>query len=276
MGKVKRIDHFMGWRGIRQMLPVVGLFLFGLFHSLLMSAQQGGTTLNDLAAGIERPPKDDTFVFYLFLLISGIFIFVKQRYPSHFEGLLRSLTNVNMARQFFEDPRWQAPIMHWLLNINMVLIFATVLFLILRKVLFVPGLSDLYPFVLFGILASSVAIFHIAKRLLTKAIATLLPFGTTISFYQFNIDLIYVILSILIAPFTWLLAYGYTGLAQLSAIVIVCMTLVFIAYRAYKGLFIARPIIMRYKFHFFVYLCTLEIAPLLIISKLLFDQFGAA
>jgi hypothetical protein len=52
------------------------------------------------------------------------------------------------------------------------------------------------------------------------------------------------------------------------------LIILFYISRQLRGLFIAMPYIFSYKFHFLLYLCTIEIAPLAVLYKFFQPYFS--
>ena len=98
-------------------------------------------------------------------------------------------------------------------------------------------------------------------------LSKIFPFKETVKFYIFNVNIINKIVGILIIPFFVLLAYApdymkpwifYISIAVIGSLLI---------YRYIRGVMIAKNYVTLHKFHFFIYLCTLEIAPTVILIK---------
>jgi hypothetical protein len=106
------------------------------------------------------------------------------------------------------------------------------------------------------------------KYLLMWFTAVVFPFRDEMNFYNFNFFLNIKILGTLLLPINFIIAYAPAELTQWG--VWTALGLLAIAYLglAIKGLAIAKNYLAFYKFHFIVYICSLEIAPVLIFVKL--------
>lgn len=114
-----------------------------------------------------------------------------------------------------------------------------------------------------------VASIYFLKYIQLKIIAFILPFSQEIDFYNFTISNTNKILGFLLIPILFLLAYS--SLENQSSILYFSFFLLALvySYRTLKGLSMAGSIIILHKFHFFIYLCAVEVAPILILLKLL-------
>jgi len=64
-------------------------------------------------------------------------------------------------------------------------------------------------------------------------------------------------------------AYASGGLKGPIVKITIFLILVSILFRGLRGLFIARRFFAWHKFHFLLYLCTVEIAPAIVLIKLI-------
>ena len=87
--------------------------------------------------------------------------------------------------------------------------------------------------------------------------------------FSFNILLFNILLGIFLIPVNLFLAFGPADLyGVVITIALIGAGLVYLA-RQFRGLVIAGGLIGSNLFHFFVYLCTVEVLPVLVLFKLL-------
>lgn len=129
-----------------------------------------------------------------------------------------------------------------------------------------------YDFNSFAFLALSVlgviAVYSL-KHLQLKILSFILPFPQEVDYYSFAVSNTNKVLGYFLVPILFLLAY----VPENAQIIVLYASFVFLGliylYRSLKGLAVAGNIILFHKFHFFTYLCAVEIAPILILLKLL-------
>ncbi|MGH1337646.1 MAG: DUF4271 domain-containing protein [Aureispira sp.] len=129
------------------------------------------------------------------------------------------------------------------------------------------------PFNSFGMLLLfilGVACVYILKHFQLKVLSFILPCHQEIETYNFIIFNTNKALGFLLIPLLFLVAYVPSG-AQYTAFYasVILLGLIYM-YRTLKGLAAAASLILFRKFHFIVYLCAVEIAPMLILLKLLY------
>lgn len=119
--------------------------------------------------------------------------------------------------------------------------------------------------VIFGVLCT-----YLLKHIQLLVLSFILPCPEEIQAYNFIILTTNKALGVLLLPLLFLIAY-LPSTTQLTALY-VSFGLVGLVYvfRTLKGFIAGANLILFRKFHFFVYLCTVEIAPTLILLKLLY------
>ncbi|MFT5647146.1 MAG: hypothetical protein ACI976_001835 [Aureispira sp.] len=107
------------------------------------------------------------------------------------------------------------------------------------------------------------------KHIQLKILSFILPFRQEIEAYNFILSNTNKALGFIIVPLLFLIAYTpSTGQTMALYFSFILLSLIYI-YRALKGLATAGSVILFHKFHFFVYLCAVEIAPIIILLKIL-------
>ena len=111
------------------------------------------------------------------------------------------------------------------------------------------------------------------RHLVLFLIGTIFPVSKETTLYNFNIIIFGIILGVLLVPVNVFIAFGpVEAVPVLTTVVLVLLGIAYL-FRSLRGLLIANKLIVFYKFHFLLYICTVEIAPILIITKLLFGDF---
>ncbi len=109
----------------------------------------------------------------------------------------------------------------------------------------------------------------LVKHITLIVISLVFPISKQIRQYSFTIIVFNIILGICLLPFNLFIAFTAPGLAEGLIYIALALILVLYIYRSIRGLLIAGSYLSFHKFHFFMYLCTVEIAPALLIIALL-------
>ena len=105
------------------------------------------------------------------------------------------------------------------------------------------------------------------KHLSLKIMANVFPVAKEIKQYSFMIIIFSIILGITLVPINIMLAYLPAAAGQWIIYLTFLLILLIYLFRALRAIFLSSKYITFYKFHFFMYLCTVEIAPVLILVK---------
>ena len=110
---------------------------------------------------------------------------------------------------------------------------------------------------------------HYSKNMQLRFLSWLLPYRLAIDFYAFIVSNTNKVIGLGLLPMVLFLAYAPQGIQEFAFYISITSLLSVYAYRNFKALDALSDIILLHKFYFFLYLCTVEIAPLLVALKLL-------
>lgn len=110
--------------------------------------------------------------------------------------------------------------------------------------------------------------FFVAKHFVLWLMGFVFPVSKEVDSYQFTIMIFNIVLGLLLVPIVLFIGYApesTVGVVVYGALGLLGLTYLFLSLR---GLFIANRFIAENKFHFLLYLCAVEISPLLVIYKI--------
>lgn len=113
-----------------------------------------------------------------------------------------------------------------------------------------------------------------SKHLLLGITRALFPIDSEVGRYHFMIIIFNCVLGLFLLPFNFLIAFSgrFDGFLVFWTLGLV---LIFYVYRALRASSIGRKILQDNPFHFLLYLCTIEIAPVVLLVKLAMLQMGS-
>ncbi len=211
-----------------------------------------------------KKESDDSLPFYLLLFIIGVFGYVRFHFFSYLYAVKQSFFNINLSQQFFEEHIYSVSPASFFLNLNTILVYTLLIFLSLRYFGKLEGVGDMS---LIGIVLGVVLAVGLSRYWAYRMAAYILPIEKTLMFYLFNIRILNYVMSGALIPFLLILAFADNIFLQGTIWLIFFVILSFAIYRCYRGFLIGEEVMKVSKFHFFVYLCTFEIAPILILYK---------
>lgn len=236
-------------------------------------------TNNRLFSGIQQPKmrlmqsrmsaltwqSDKTTLFYLLLGVCFLLALIRLGFRKYFNDLFRAFFSPTLSQRQLKDQLHQTPFPAFALNVFFTISIGVYLFLVLLKTQYLPPGSPLYLVVFFILL---IMVIYLLKYVVLRIGGWLFGYHELMDNYIFTLFLIHKILGIVLLPFSLILAFSPTGLSS----VFFNLSLIFIAlllvYRYIRVFPFVKSQAAFSRFHFFLYLCGFEIAPVLIIAKL--------
>ncbi len=213
----------------------------------------------------KRPQKhSSSFVFWLITIMLIVMTFLLTLYNSIIEKSYRSFINENFLKMVHRDqgrivsPHYMVFYILFFINLS---IFV---FLVARHFGWYITAS---PFWSYMICLGGVIMAFLFKHLLLMLIGAVFPLSKEVRQYSFTIVVFSIILGLALVPFNLLIAFTDPELARVLIYATIALIFGVYAYRAIRGLIIAGSYISLHTFHFFMYLCTAEIAPAVLLAK---------
>jgi len=205
------------------------------------------------------------YVLFLLLLISAYLVFVFDRALIQ---MFRTTIRLNFSEESFRTNELSPSI----LNIFMQLVFVFSLayfsywYLTENKIFIGQSKGILYAYcVMFFMLI------YIIKNIFLWLLSIVFPFGQDVSFYRFNVNVLNQILGFILIPLLFLLTFTYAGIKEYVMWLVIALLILNLAFRYVRLFMIAFKYIRFYKFYFFIYFCTSEIIPNLVLIKIFYS-----
>ncbi|MEK7256567.1 MAG: DUF4271 domain-containing protein [Bacteroidota bacterium] len=187
------------------------------------------------------------------------------------EKIWKAFANDNLLNQLLRE---QSAGLTWAyLILYLMFLFNAGFFLFLSLRHFGVTLSP-SNFVGLMICTGGLAGFFLFKHTLLRIVRYVFPVEKEVTAYNFTIIIFNIVVGFYLVPINLLAAYA-TNLTEYviyGAAVLLALTYLF---RSLRGLLLANRFLAWHKFHFLLYLCAVELAPLFVIVKLLLQQRGA-
>ncbi len=115
---------------------------------------------------------------------------------------------------------------------------------------------------------------YLFKHLVLRIVGWLFPIKKEISLYNFSIVVFNVIIGLAVIPFSAFMAFGPDDMFRMIFWTAAGFIGIALAFRQLRGLFISGKYLSLYKFHFLLYLCAVEIVPVVVLMKLILSGQG--
>jgi Domain of unknown function (DUF4271) len=212
--------------------------------------------------------KETNYRRFLFVAILSMFIIltlIVTIFRILIEKIWKAFINDNLLNQLHREQSSGLAVAYLVLYILFFINSGLFAFLAARHFGIPISNSNLYSLL---ICIGGIAGFFIAKQFVLWLIGFVFPIGKEVDSYQFTIMIFNIVLGLFLVPVVLFIAYApenLTGIVVWGAIGLLTLIYLFLALR---GLFIGNRFIAGNKFHFLLYLCAVEITPLLVIYKL--------
>jgi hypothetical protein len=208
--------------------------------------------------------KEDFFYSIVALLL--FFAFVKNAFPKYLNDLFRVAFRRTLKQRQLGEQLVQTPLPSLFMNIFFLISGAMYLDLLFRHYQFGTGYSF---WLLYFYIAVALGVIYLVKYITLKLSGLLFNISQTTDAYIFIVFMINKIMSVLLLPFLVLLAFTNNEFYKIGLVLSFITIFILLAYRFILAYGLVRNQIRVKPFHFFLYLCCFEIAPLLLIYKLL-------
>lgn len=206
----------------------------------------------------------------LFYLLAGLILYfalIRLLFYKYMTNLFAVFFRVSLKQKQIREQLLQSTLPSMLLNI----------FFVIAGGIYISFLLDHYHFnitsnkwYLIVYCIVSLALIYIVKLVVLKCMGWILNISIATETYIFVVFLVSKMLGIFLIPFLVLLAFSSPALVSVLIVLSFAMVTIFFAYRYIIAYSPVRKEIKVSQLHFFLYICALEITPLLLIYKVLF------
>ncbi|MEN9299591.1 MAG: hypothetical protein RLZZ429_1904 [Bacteroidota bacterium] len=236
-----------------------------LIHPYLPLSQKPIFMVSDFR---DRRTLDD--LFYLLMGVLLLVAFIRSAFPRYFK---------NLFVLFFQTSLRQKQTRDQLLQDNLGSVFVNLLFIVSASIygaLIIRHREWLdYPFwhvIFFG--AGLLAVVYFGKFLFLQFAGWVFNSREAAMNYTFTVFLVNKVLGVSLVPFLFFMAFANTSLKEVAFTISVGLTGLLLLYRYVVSFSTIRNTLKVNALHFFLYLCAVEILPLLVLYKLMADYIG--
>ena len=210
--------------------------------------------------------KSDWLIFVMLLIILAYAAFLSTLSFGHIRKTINAFMRYNMSNLMFREQ--QGEVVSWKsILIYVLYVFVVGAFLYLALGLFEIDLGIQSPPLRLLLCIGLVGFEALFRHLVLSFIALIFPFKKEMGHYNFTIGVFNQIIGIVLIPSFIFMAFGPENLRVYGFWAGIGTLALIFSFRAIRGLFIAEKYISVHKFHFLLYLCTVEIAPIIVLIK---------
>lgn len=213
-------------------------------------------------------------MFYTMAGFVLIFALLKQTFSKYFIDMLRVFFRTSMKQRQIREQLMQNPFPSLIFNIFFVASAGLYITFLLQHFNFIPDSGPFSNFwLMYAYCCLGLAVIYTGKFISLKLIGWLLNIKKAADAYSFIVFIINKMIGIFLVPFIVLLAFSNEPVYTISLVLSWCGVGALFLYRFILGFTAIRKEVRFNIFHFFLYLGAFEVAPLLLIYKLLLMVF---
>jgi len=206
------------------------------------------------------------FVLIPILFLLALIILVKLRYKDYFDVLYKNMLKFNAGKSTRE---WSDLNAFGSFLLNTVYVIVTSIYI--YTVLSLPSLQLMkeQDIQIFGLVLLVFAIHYVVRLIILKVLGFVTSTADTLNLYISHISTINQFVALIVLP---VIIFIQTGGVKYELQLLIFVGIIYLLaqlLKYFKGLVSGIQELSNNLFHFIIYICTLEIAPLLIIVKLL-------
>ena len=220
----------------------------------------------DKPVDIPRKQLSEDWMFYMALLLLILLTIIRFGYAKEFDDLLSVFKNLGPTQQMYRELETGVSFGTVLLNLFAVIVLSFYIFLLISYYNLIPQLEGWLIMIISLIVIS---LFLFLRYVSLKLASFLLPFRKEIDLYNFYEIQVNQVLGVILFPLILLIAFSISPFKEIAFYSSLLIVAFFIFLRYLKGFNIGINYFGRHLFHFLLYICALEIAPVLIIIRLL-------
>ncbi len=212
-----------------------------------------------------RDAKSKDMLFYLLVFIVFLLGLIQVFFAKYFRNIFNIFFQTSFRQKQTREQLTQENIAALLLNVLFIISASTFVTLISNKLKIAH--TSIWQIFAFALVA--LTIIYLTKLLFTQFMGWVFNKKDVAQSYSFIVFIVNKIIGVVLIPFLFLLAFSTNGLQQFSfsvAIMLVTFLFLFRFFNTYKNI---NGRLKINAFHFFLYFCSVEILPLLIMYKAL-------
>ncbi len=224
----------------------------------LSSPKSSNSKIKEVASETSK-----NYLFWTFFVVLAFFTTVVALARKRLEQSYQAFLNDNYLRQLHRVNQGKFSLGYFLLYL---LFFVNVgIFIFLTANYFNANLPKTFGSI--ALVCLGVGAAFLIKHGLLFYVEKIFPISKEVKLYSFTIMIFSIILGIALLPINIFAAFASEGLTKIAIWIGLGAILAIYSFRSLRGLSIGSRYVMLHSFHFLLYLCAVEILPVLILIK---------
>jgi hypothetical protein len=229
---------------------------------LLLSGNKN--VVNDIE--LYHTPARNGFIFVLLLLMIVVLTYLKAAFSNDLDDLVQSVASRNMAQQIFRSRTKDVSFSSVMLNINFIIAISLFIHFIMMK--YVRGAtSESIASILLIIFLFT--FFYLTKIATIKFIGVMFDARDECDEYIFNFTGMCKTAGLALLPALFIFYTTQEKFYSLVVVIVILISCYLLVNFVLRGLSTGYRLMYRSVYHFFLYVCVVEISPIFLLFKLL-------
>lgn len=216
----------------------------------------------------DKQSKDALFYTVLFLVF--MLGFIKNVFPKYFQNLFRLFFQTSLRQKQTKDQLEQDGQASLLINLFFLLSAGLFITLMIQQYQWL----DMPYWILYAYSTAVLAMIYLGKYLFVSFAGWVFNNSQSASSYLFLVAVVNRIMGVVLLPLTVLMAFAEAPIALIALTISFGVVTLLFFYRYIVSFGLLRSELQVNPFHFFLYLCAVEILPMALIYKLLVENLG--
>lgn len=221
---------------------------------------------NNKRSIVNTKSTSNTFIFWLVLFTVLLLAIVVNVQRNAISKVARSITNENVLKLSKREENGGLTGHYIMLYVVFFINLACFIYLIAKRYAGYDGFSNWL--LVFG----CVTVAYIIRHISMSFIGYIFEVAKHSSLYSFTIMTFNIFLGLALLPINMIVAFSPPEISNVAMYIGIGLILILLLIRLLRGLLIGVRFVGEHLFQFFLYLCAFEIAPILILLKILGDQ----
>ncbi len=216
----------------------------------------------------EKESKDALFYALVFLVF--LLGFIKTAFPKYFQNLFKLFFQTSLRQKQTKEQLAQDSFASLL--INLLFLLSTGMFITL--VIQYNQWASIPFWLLYAYVTAILGIIYLGKYLFVSFAGWVFNNSESAASYLFLVAVVNRIMGVVLLPLTVLFAFADPTIGNVVATISIGVVTLLFIYRYLVSFGLLRTDLQLNPFHFFLYLCAVEILPMALIYKLLVENIG--
>ena len=223
---------------------------------------KGKDSSSSIVTNVAKRAKNQPLFLFLMLIAATILTTLTiSSNKSLVNNILRAVLNDNYLNLMYREQKKTGTFHYYILYFVFAVNAGLFLYFLLSRVIFNDGVPLLWQCVFL------IGLVYVCRHLFMTYMAHVYSFHKEVEQYAFTILIFNIFLGLLLLPINVFVAFSPEPIGSFFLYIGLTIVLIVYVFRQLRGIFISSRLLINNKFYFLLYICAVEIAPVLLLVK---------